>query len=102
MPKIGVLGAGRDDEIVAWNTAAFWEHFAALVINARNIRQNDMGVLLPTENCTNRGGYISRRQSCGRDLIEQWLKQMIVVAINDGYVERGLRQLLGRRKAAES
>src|SRR5215831_10442464 len=27
---------------------------------------------------------------------------MIVVAINDGYVERGLRQLLGRRKAAES
>ena len=102
MSEIGVLGTGCDHEIVVRNAAAFRNHLSARRVDARNIRQNDLGVPLPMEDASDRRRDISRREPRRRDLVEQRLKQVVVVAIDDGDVERRLRQLLGRRKAAES
>src|SRR6266566_8536087 len=102
MSKIGMLGAGRDDEMVVRDAAAFREQFSARRVDARNFRQNDLGIALPMEDAADRRCDISRRQTRGRDLVEQRLEQVVIVAIDDGDIKRRLRELLGRRKAAES
>src|SRR6266511_1697068 len=101
MPEIGVLGPSRDDEIVERNAAPFRDHFFARSIDSRDLRQDHIRVVLPTENAANRRRDISGRQGGGRDLIEQRLEQMVIVAIDDGDVEGPLRQLLGSRQTAE-
>ena len=102
MSEIGMLGTSRDDEIVVGNAAAFREHLAARRVDARNLRQNDLGVPLPTQDAADRRRNICRRQARGRDLVEQRLEQVIVVTIDDHDVKRCLRQLLGGRKSTES
>jgi len=88
MAEIGVLGPRSYYEVIVGNTAAFREHLAAPGINTRNFRQNDLGVLLPTEDTADWGRNISRRETRGGDLIKQGLEQVVVVAINDGDIER--------------
>ena len=82
-----MLGAGRDDEIVERNAAAFGDDFLGGDIDTRHLRQDHARVLLPTKNAANRRSDIGRRQARGRDLIEQRLEQMIVVPIDDDDVE---------------
>ena len=60
MSEIGMLGASRDDEIVVGNAAAFREHLAARRVDARNFRQNDLGVLLPMQDAADRRGNSDR------------------------------------------
>jgi hypothetical protein len=57
---------------------------------------------LPTEDPADGRRYITRRQARGRDLVEQRLEQVIVVTIDDRDGEPRSRQLLGRRKPAET
>ena len=102
MPKIGMLGTSCDEEMIVGNAAAFGDHFSACRIDSRNFRQNHFGVPLPTEDAADRRRNITRRQARGRDLVEQRLEQVIVVAIDDRDVERRFRQLLGRRKPTET
>src|SRR5215211_7868743 len=102
MPEIGVLGSGRDDEIVVRNASSVCDNLVPRSIDARDLRQDDLRVFLPTEYAANRRGDIRGRQAGGRNLIEQRLEQMIIVAVDDGDVERRLRQSLGGRKATEA
>ena len=102
MSKIGVLGAGRDDEMVVRDAATFREQFSARRVDARNFRQNDVGIALPMEDAADRRCDISGRQTRGRDLVEQRLEQVVIVTIDDRDIKRRPRELRGRRKAAES
>src|SRR5215216_4996029 len=97
MPEIGVLGSGRDDEIVVRNASSFCDNLVPRSIDARDLRQDDLRVFLPTKYAANRRGDIRGRQAGGRNLIEQRLEQVIIVAVDDGDVERRLRQLFARR-----
>ena len=96
MPKIGVLRASRDNEIVVWNTAAFRDHFAARGINARNIRQNDVGVPLPMDRIrrgirnlrpTTDGGHDAARAIMTTDLVSK--EVAVSFELGDGIVTIG-------------
>src|SRR5262245_3592250 len=102
MTEIGVLGAGGDDEMVVENAASLRDYLFARGIDPRDFRQDHLRVLLAPQDAADRRGDVSGRQPGGRDLIEQRLEEVIVVAIDDGDVERCSRQLLGRRQPAES
>ena len=59
-------------------------------------------VALPAEDAADRRGDVRGRQTGGRHLVEQRLEQMVVVAIDDGHLEAGVGQPLGRRQAREA
>ena len=54
VPEISVLGPGGDDEMVERNATALREHFFAHRIDTRNFGEDDVSILLMTENAANR------------------------------------------------
>jgi hypothetical protein len=102
VPEISVLGPGGDDEIVERNATAFRNHYLAYRVDTRDFGEDDVSILLTTQDAANRRSDICRRQPGSRNLIEQWLEQVIVVAIDDGDVERRSRQLLGGGKSPKT
>src|SRR6266446_5959513 len=93
-----MFGAGGDDEMVERNATAFRDHFFARGIDTRNFGEDDLRISLTAKNSPNRRNNVSRGQPGGRNLIEQRLEEMVVVAIDDSDVERRTRRCL----AAES
>jgi hypothetical protein len=73
----------------------------------RGIDAGDIGhqhrciVLLP-QDMPDRPGNLRRRQRSGRDLIEQRLKAVVVLPIDQGHVDGRARQCLRRHEAAEA
>jgi hypothetical protein len=102
MTEIGVLSAGRDNEIIEGNTAAFGYHLFGGDFDIGHFRQEHFDVALAAKNAADWRGDVSRRELCGRDLVKQWLKQVIVVTIDHCDVERGVREAFRRRQAGES
>src|SRR5919197_4057719 len=102
MPEVGVLCPAGNDKIVERNAPPFCDDLFSSGIHIGDFRQDHFRVLLPTKNTANWRRDIARRQTRGRYLIQEWLEQVVIVAIYDGDVEWCSRQLLGGRKTAES
>ena len=49
---------------------------------------DDSNVALTTENGTDRGRDIGRRERCRRDLIEERLEEMVIVLVDEGDPDR--------------
>src|SRR5262245_39632007 len=97
-----MLGTGGDDEIVEGNAPAFSEDLLGRDIYARHLRQDDARVALAAKDAADRRGDVGGRQSGSRNLIEQGLEQVIVVAIDHHDIEWHLRQSPGGRQPAKS
>ncbi len=56
----------------------------------------------PLQNVANRRGDVGRRKARGRDLVEQRLKQMMIVAVDQRDLERLTGEARGDRQSAEA
>ena len=100
--EIGVLSAGCDDQVVKRNASPIRHNLPAGGINSRNLRQDDIHIVLATKDAANRRRDISGRERCRRHLIEQGLEEVVVVLIDNGHAERGAGKLFGGRKASKA
>ena len=71
-------------------------------IEVRHIPQNDLGVALMSEDVTNGRSDFTGRKSSGSNLIEQRLKEMVIVAVDHSDFDGRILQGLGRVQAGET
>ena len=101
--EIGVARAGSKDEIVVGHMApAHDRDRARRNIDADDLAQYDRNILVGANDAADRGGNVSRRQPSGRHLIEQRLKQVIVLSVNDDDLNGSIRKSFCRPQSAES
>src|SRR5262249_20934848 len=82
--EVGVRRAGREHEVVVRDgLAAVDDDVAGDRIDLANLREQDLDVLLPAQDPPNRRRDIARRQGRRGGLIQQRLKQMVVVPIEE-------------------
>jgi len=53
MTKIGVLGAGRDNKHVEWDTMTFGNHFASIHVDAGDVGKDHIHILVVADNAAN-------------------------------------------------
>jgi hypothetical protein len=94
--EIGVPRPSRDDQIVVRDAPLIDQHLAGCSVDVGNPAENHLGVALPAQDGTDRLGDVGGRERCGRDLIEQRLKQVIVAAVDHRDLDGRAFQRLGR------
>jgi len=82
MTEIGVSGTRRDHQEVVRRALLADQHQPLRRIDPRHRLHEHGGIGLPAENRTDWSRDRVGRQSGGGHLIEQWLKQVIVVSID--------------------
>src|SRR5690606_21786526 len=88
VPEIIGARPGGDDEIVEPELAALSElDHAASEVDADGLVEEDRSVLLLREHAADRHGDGARREPRGRHLIEEWLKEVVVLAIDERHVD---------------
>src|SRR6185295_3834777 len=98
--KITVARTGREDQAVIGDVhvAAVGEagHDEALIlVHGGYLAEDDRRIPLPAENAADRSTDLARRKHGGRHLIEQWLEQMVVAAVNQNHFNRSPAKSLG-------
>jgi hypothetical protein len=73
-----------------------------LQVDALDLGQEHADVLLFAHDGSDRNSDLARRQARHRDLVEQRLKQVVVLPVDQGDVDIGLGQRTSTRQAAES
>ncbi len=86
MPKIAVSHARRDDQVIVPQRAILQLHLLCLEIESHHLALQHAGVLLPLEHVAQRRTNVCRRQTTGRHLIQQWLKQVVVLSIDQRHL----------------
>ncbi len=82
VPEIAVAGAGRDDQVVVPDGRSLVQpHFPRGQINRPGLGEQHTDVRGMTEDPADRGRDVAGRQRRRRDLVEQRLKEVIVVAV---------------------
>ena len=95
--KIGVARAGSEDKIVVGHLPPAHDRDRARHdIDADDLTQHDCNISVGANDAADRCGNVSRRQTSGRHLIEQRLKQVIVLSVNDDDLYRGIGKSLSR------
>ena len=82
VPKVVVLDAGGEDEVVVRHVAPAQMNEALAGVDARYFIEKDLDVLLTTEDGTQRAGDFIRGEQARRDLVEHGAKEMIVPLID--------------------
>src|SRR5258706_15576807 len=73
-----------------------------LSVEAGDGRQHHLGIELVTENSPYGDGNVSRRQRGGRNLVEQWLEQVVVLPVDECDASRGMPQRSSASDASKS
>ena len=107
MPEVARADAGRDhQEVVVEAHLAALRHadpnLAGGRIDPLDLRHGNGDVALAAEDLPDGSGNVARREARGRDLIEQRLKKVMVLAIDQSDANRRLRQCRHRRETAEA
>src|SRR5579864_6811725 len=71
-------------------------------IESRHLTQKNFDIFASAQDPSNGSGNFSGRDTCGRDLIKKRLKGVMVLAINDGDVDREFGQITSGFEPAES
>ena len=101
--EIAVPGAGRQDQpVIVERIAASEEKLSAVGGNSGRFVQQHPDVPGAGKDRADRCRDIRRRQRGSRDLIEQWLEQMVIAPIHQSHVDGLSGQPPGSRKPAES
>ena len=103
MPKIRVTRPGGQNQVVARNVQPVGaaDHTAG-GIDSMSVGEHDRGVALTAEDVADRARDLARRQRRGRDLIQQWLKDMMIGAIQDREFDVRAAQLARGGEATEA
>src|SRR5260370_42038906 len=82
MAEVGMRRAARDDQVVVTDFAVTQDHLAREPDDRFSLAENDFAVRLAPQDSPNRPCDITRTECSGSNLIEQWLEQVMVSAIN--------------------
>ena len=100
--EISMARAGGDDQIVVRNFLIGSFDEAVFKIEAADLSHEHFNIFARGKNRTDRRGDFSRGEPGGCDLIQQRLKGMEVLTVNDGDLHWSVRQRLRGVEAAET
>ncbi len=101
MVEVGMTGAGREDEVIVRELRAVQLYRPCFEVDTGHLAEQDIDVRVPAQHAPNWAGDLSGRQQRRRDLVEERLKHMIVLAVDDRDVDRLGGQRLGGRQSGE-
>src|SRR4051794_35339999 len=99
MTEIAMRGAGRKDEAIVSKRYSFTvrstnNYESSFFVHSRDLSQDHRRVLLIAENAADRSRNLGRSQHCCRHLVKQWLKQVVVGAVDQDHLRRCLLESL--------
>ena len=100
--EVGVRGAARDEKVVIGNLAIGQLHLPRGGVDAEHVAHVHRDVSLIAQDVTQRRGDRRRGEAGGRHLVEQWLKQMMIAAIDQRDLDRRSLELANRPQTGES
>ena len=102
MAKVGVAGARSRNEVVIGNLLVGELHHPPLQIEVHHFSQQHFDVAVAANDPADGSGDLRRRQPRGGHLVEQGLKRMVVLTVNDRDPDRVFGQVPGGVQAAKS
>src|SRR5919199_5161038 len=102
MAEVGVLRAGRQDEIVIGELSVSDLDDALTEVDAGDFGHKYLGILLPAEQRAVRHRDLVRREGSGGHLVEQGVEDGMVGAVDDGHTHGRVAQGVGRVCAAKA
>jgi len=96
MAEIGMAGACGQDEVVVRNVGLGGLDHAPIEIEARGFCQQNFDVVVSAKNRANRRGDFSGGKTGGGYLVEKRLEGMVILAVDDGNLDRRFGQRLRR------
>src|SRR6266542_2937728 len=100
--EVGMPRSGCEDEEVVSDTTVGHDDVAGSGVHRDRVREQHLRVLLPAQDRTNRIGDVARRERRGRHLVEERLEEMVIAAIHDGDLNRGVAKCLRGREPSEA
>ena len=107
--EVGVLRAGRHDQLVVGDLAArqilhrrVRDDDAALEVDLGDLAQHHAHVLRALEHGAQRGRDLAGRQRAGRHLVDERLEEVEVAAVDQRHVDVFVAQLVDRLQPAEA
>ena len=96
-------GAGRHDQVVIGERVALGQLDAAFVeVETGDPVEAHACVVLGREDAAHREADVVAVEPCGGHLVEQRLERVVVPAVDDRHVDRGIRQRPGHCQAPEA
>jgi Protein of unknown function (DUF1254) len=90
MAEIAVGGPARHDQVAVTNGRAVADaDLPALLVDLVHVAIKNPYRIPRTQDLPDRFGNVRRRQRGGRNLIQQWLEEMVVVPVDDDGVDAG-------------
>src|SRR3954447_25347423 len=102
MPKVVVLDAGGENEVVVWHVAPAEMNEAPAGVDAPYLIEKDLDVFLTAKDGTQWAGDFIPREQPRRDLIEHGAKEMIVPLIDQRDAHGSATQSAGRGESSEA
>ena len=84
MAKIGVAGAGGHNEVIVGEFLLGSPHSPAGKVKVEYFFEKYFNILVSSEDPTDGGGDFCWRKAGRGDLVQQWLKGVVILAIHDG------------------
>ena len=94
--------ARGDDQVVVFHRPVRGDHAPARDINALRLGQYHLGVFLVAQDVAQRFRDVRRRERRGRDLIEQRLEEVMILAIEERDAHADLAERLRGLQSAEA
>ena len=94
--------ASGDDEVVVVHRAVLRGDLPPMEVDPGHFAQQDSRVALPGENRADRGRDVGPGQLGHRHLVNEWLEEMVVLAIDHHHFRRGALERLGCRQPSEA
>src|SRR5690349_20259204 len=102
MSEVRMTRPRRNNQIVVVQVPLRRLDNPALHTKAGHLRHQDLDIFVGPQNRPDRSGDLSRRKSRRRDLIQQWLKSVIVPAVNHRNLYWRLGEFLRGIQSAET
>ena len=102
MPEVGMGGAGGHDEVVIRQPVAVQLNPVSLQVEGRRAPQQNRDIRTVLEDVADRVGNLARRQRSRGDLVQKWLKSVVVTAVNQRNADPGLGQRARRIQTGEA
>ena len=99
---LSALVDGRENQVVVTVGLALEVHGLRLEVYARRSSHDDVAVFLAAQHLPNGRRDVPGREGCSRHLVEQRLKQVMVVAIDEDHLSLGMLEGLGRSDSPEA
>ena len=104
--EVGLASASGNQEVVVFPLGSlvtqFRSHNLLFDVDVGDIALDNTNVLNTVEDCTSGRSDFARGQDARCYLVEQWLEQVVVSAVDESDVDLGALQLLRREQATET